>query len=127
MHDEDHLSNSLLVQAKVKNWFENLPAANMRFFHQFMQVFLGRCLIMENVFLIIEEYGNLKIQPGETIKYFSARFNKVYHSMPADIMPAPRVALLHYLDAFIPKMAFQVRERDTATLEEMKKLQMMWK
>ena len=42
--------------------------------------------------------------------------------MPADIRPPPGVSLLHYPDAFNPEMAFQVRERDIATLEEMKNI-----
>ena len=42
--------------------------------------------------------------------------------MPADIRPPPGVALLHFPDSFNPNMAIQVRERDTATLEEMKNI-----
>jgi hypothetical protein len=76
---------------------------------------------MRNVFLILEEYDHLKRHPGETVPQFSARFNKVYHAMPADIRPPPRSTHLHYPDAFDPEMAFQLRERNSATLEEMKK------
>jgi hypothetical protein len=78
---------SLSLQGKVKNWFKNLPAASIINFHQFMQVFLDRWVIMRNVFLILEEYDHLKRQPGETVHQFSTRFNKVYHSMPVDIRP----------------------------------------
>ena len=42
--------------------------------------------------------------------------------MPVDIRPPPGVALSHYPNAFNPWMAFQVRERDTATLEEMQNI-----
>jgi hypothetical protein len=64
---------SLSLQGKVKNWFRNLPAANIRNFHQFMQVFLDRWVVMGNVFLILEEYDHLKRKPGETIQQFSAK------------------------------------------------------
>ena len=87
-------------------------------FHQFMQVSLGRWVIMGNVFLIIEEYGHLKRQPGKTVQYFSARGNKKYHSMLADIRPSPGVALLQYPNALNPEVAFQVKERDIAILKE---------
>jgi hypothetical protein len=59
---------ALSLQGKVKNWFRNLPAASIINFHQFMQVFLDRWVIMGNVFLILEEYDNLKRKPGETVQ-----------------------------------------------------------
>ena len=39
--------------------------------------------------------------------------------MPTNIRPPTRVTLLHYPEAFNLETTFQVRERDTATLEEM--------
>ena len=79
-------------------------------------------MIMGNIFLILEEYEHLKRQPGETVHQFSARFNQVYHAIPADIRPPPGAAHLHYPDAFDPEMTFQLRERNTASLEEMQKI-----
>jgi hypothetical protein len=64
----------------------------------------------------------LKRKPGETLPQFSARFNKVYHAIPADIRPPPGSTHLHYPDAFGPEMTFQLREWNTATLEEMQKI-----
>jgi hypothetical protein len=113
---------ALSLGGKVKDWFKNLPAASIRNFHQFMQVFLDRWVIRVNVFLILEEYEHLKRKPGETIHQFSARFNKVYHAIPADIRPPPGSAHLHYPDAFDPEMTFQLRERNTASLEEMQSI-----
>jgi hypothetical protein len=113
---------SLSLQGKVKNWFKNLPAASINNFHQFVQAFLDRWVIMRNVFLILEEYDHLKRQPGETVHQFSARFNKIYHAMPVDIRPPPGSTHLHFPDAFDPEMAFQLRERNTASLEEMQNI-----
>jgi hypothetical protein len=101
-----------LCKAKLKIGLKTLPAASINNFHQFMQVFLDRWVIMRNVFLILEEYDHLKRQPGETVQQFSARFNKVYHAMPADIRPPPGSAHLHYPDAFDPEMTFQLREQE---------------
>jgi hypothetical protein len=42
--------------------------------------------------------------------------------MPVDIRPPPGLSHLHYPDAFDPEMTFQLRERNTATLEEMQKI-----
>jgi hypothetical protein len=87
---------ALSLQGKVKNWFKNLPAASINNFHQFVQAFLDRWVIMRNVFLILEEYDHLKRQPGETVQQFSARFNKVYHAMPVDIRPPPGSSHFHF-------------------------------
>ena len=54
------------------------------------------------------------------MKHFSARFNQVYNSMPVDIRPPLGLALLHYPDSFDLEMEFQLRERNTTTLKEMK-------
>jgi hypothetical protein len=87
-----------------------------------MQVFLDRWVIRGNFFLILEEYEHLKRQPRETLQHFSSRFNKVYHSMSTDIRPSIGLSLLHYPDSFDSEMAFRLRERDTATIEEMKNI-----
>jgi hypothetical protein len=97
---------ALSLGGEVKNWFKKLPAASIKKFHQFMQVFLDRWVVMGNVFLILEEYDHLKRKLGETIHQFSARFNKVYHAIPADIRPPPGSSHLHYPDAFDPEMEF---------------------
>ena len=78
---------------------------------------------MGNVFLIIREYNHLKIQPGEILQHFSARFNTVYHAIPAKIKPPLEWALLHYPNVFDPEMAFQIREIDPSTLEEMQRIE----
>jgi hypothetical protein len=75
-----------------------------------------------NVFLILEEYDHLKRKPGETVQQFSTRFNDVYHSIPVDVRPPPGLAKLHFPEAFDPEMAFQLRERNTASLEEMQNI-----
>jgi hypothetical protein len=113
---------ALSLGGKVKDWFKNLPAASIKNFQQFMQVFLHRWVVMGNVFLILEEYDHLKRNPGETIHQFSARFNKVYHAIPADMRPPLGSTHLHYPDAFDPEMTFQLRERNTVSLEEMQKV-----
>jgi hypothetical protein len=113
---------ALSLQGKVKNWFRNLLAASIRNFHQFMQVFLDRWVIMGNVFLILEEYDHLKRKHEETVQQFSTRFNEVYHSIPVEVRPPPGLDKFHFPYAFYPKMEFQLRERNTAILKEMQNI-----
>ena len=67
---------------------------------------------MGNALLIIKDYNHLKRHLEETVHQFSARFNKVYHKIPAKIKPPLGLALLHYPNSFDPEMAFQIREKD---------------
>lgn len=76
-------------------------------------------MVRQNPFLIIEEYNQLKRLPGETVQQFSAILNQVYFSMLVNIRTPLGSTLLHYPDSFDPKMEFQLRERNLATLEEM--------
>ena len=66
---------ALSLQGQVKSWFKTLPDASISDFQQFIEVFLDRWVIKHNLFLIIEEYNQLKILPGETVQQFYARFN----------------------------------------------------
>lgn len=77
-------------------------------------------MIGQNLFLIVEEYNQLKRLLGEIVQHFSTKFNQVYYSIPIYIRPLPKFSLLHYLSTFEPEMEFQLRERNVATLEEMK-------
>jgi hypothetical protein len=75
---------------------------------------------MGNIFLILDENEHLKRQSGETVQHFSARFNRVYNVFPTDIRPPSGLAHLHFPEDFDPEVAFQLRERNTVTLEEIK-------
>lgn len=61
----------------------------------------------------------MKRNANETIQEFTARFNLEYNSICDDMKPPHGLVLLHYRDAFESDMAYHLRERDPATLEEM--------
>ena len=113
---------ALSLQGNAKSWFKNLLVASIFSFHQFTRVFLDRWVVPVNVFLILEEYQNLRRQPVETVQEFSARFNKVYNAIPFDVKPPLRWALLHYPSSFEPEVEFHIREREPSSLEEMQSL-----
>ena len=43
----------------------------------------------------------------------------MYNSIPRDIKPPPGLDFLHYLDGFDIEMAYQLRETNPGTLEDM--------
>jgi hypothetical protein len=47
--------------------------------------------------------------PDETIQEFSARFIKVYNSIPTEVKPPLRVAQLRYVNSFESDFAFLLR------------------
>lgn len=54
--DEDDVSIrifALSLQGKAKEWFKNLPVASNFDFHQFVKIFLDKCMIKRNPFLIL--------------------------------------------------------------------------
>jgi len=59
----------------------------------------------------------MKRNLNEIVHELTTRFNMVYNSILDDMKPPPGLALLQYPDAFDPYMAYQLRERDPATLE----------
>ena len=49
------------------------------------------------------------------------RFNNVYNALPPDLKPPQGSALNKFPEGFDPEMAYQLRETDPLTLEDMKK------
>jgi len=59
---------ALSLQGKVKRWFKALPDERITDLQQFIKFFLDRWRIRHNLFLIVEEYNQLKRPPGETVQ-----------------------------------------------------------
>jgi len=68
---------------------------------------------------ILFEYENLKRKLNETIQDNCTKFNNVYNAIPLDLRPPLGLALIKFPDGFDLDMAFQLRERNPHTLEEM--------
>jgi hypothetical protein len=48
-------------------------------------------------------------------------FNNLYNAIPADIKPPQGLALIKFPDGFDADMSYQLRERNSVTLEDMQK------
>jgi hypothetical protein len=59
----------------------------------------------------------MKKAPEEMVWEFSARFLKVYNSIPAEVKPPLSVAQLWYTDSFKNDFALLLRERRSTNLD----------
>lgn len=60
----------------------------------------------------------MRRSPDETVQEFSARFMKVYNSIPTEVKP-PKAAQLRYADSFDNDFALLLRERRPNSLDDM--------
>jgi hypothetical protein len=55
------------------------------------------------------------------VQDYCTRFNNLYNAIPADIKPPQGLALIKFPDGFDADMSYQLREINSATLEDMQK------
>ena len=84
--------------------------------------FLDRWEVKRNPHQILSEYENMKINVGEIVQDYCLRFNVAYHAIPANLKTPVDSDMLKFLDGFDADMAYQLRERDPPSLEEMQKI-----
>ena len=64
----------------------------------------------------------MKRGPQEAVQDYCARFNNVYTAIPQNLKPPPNLSLIKFPDGFDPDMAYQLRERALASLEDMQSI-----
>ena len=87
----------------------------------FHQTFLNKWEVKENPLQVLSDYKNLHRNTRESVQAYCTRFNSVYNVLSPDLKPPQGSALNKFPEGFDPKMAYQLRERDFETLEEMQK------
>ena len=85
------------------------------------QTFINKWELKKNPLQILAEYSSLKRNEGESVHDYSTRFNSIYNSLPPHMKPPQGMALVRYPEGFDAEMAYQLRERDYLTLEDMQK------
>lgn len=73
-------------------------------------------------FQITSEYTKIKRNVGESVQDYFIRFNVVYNAIPDDFKPSRKSSLPKFPDGFDLDMAYKLRERDPATLEEIQQI-----
>jgi hypothetical protein len=61
----------------------------------------------------------LKRKQGQSISYFTKRFNKVYSKIPDEIKPIETPAKIIFVNAFDVELSLLLRERKSVTLSLM--------
>ena len=123
--DSKNVTMRLFVQTfggEVQKWFRTLLAASITTLKNIQRKFLDRWEVKKNPLQILSEYENIKRNVGESVQDYCVRFNTVYNAIHVDIKPPMGLDLNKFLDGFDPDMAYQLRERDPATLEDMQKI-----
>ena len=103
----------------MRKWFRELPAGTINSLAVLHRQFLDHWEVKKNPLQILFEYENIKRNVGESVQDYCVRFNTNYNAIPADIKPPMGLDLIKFPDGFDPDMAYQLREKDPATLEDM--------
>jgi len=77
--------------------------------------------VKKNPLQILSKYENIKRNVGESVQGYCVRFNAIYNVISANIKPPMGLALIKFLDGFDADIAYQLRERDPTTLNDMQK------
>lgn len=101
----------------VRKWFRALNTNSIDSLDMFYQQFFNIWEKKKNPLRILLEYENIRSGANETIQ--DTRFNNIYNAIPVNLRPPPSLALIQFPNGFDTDMAFQLRERNPPTLEEM--------
>jgi hypothetical protein len=107
------------LAGEVRKWFRALPPASIQNFEAFETSFLAKWGDKKNPLQLLTQYNNMRRSPDETVQEFSARFIKVYNSIPTEVKPPPRAAQLRYVDSFESDFSLLLRERRSTSLDDM--------
>jgi hypothetical protein len=122
--DETDVQMRLYAQSltgEAKKWFKYLRPASIYDLVAFHKRFLDRWEVKQNSLQILSEYEIIKRNQGETMQDYYTRFINLYNAIPADIKPPQGLAIIKFIDGFDTNMSYQLRERNSATLEDMQK------
>lgn len=123
--DAENVAMRLFVQTfvgEVRKWFRGFPAARITTLADLQRQFLGRWAVKKNPLQILAEYEQIKQNVGESVQEYCIRFNSFYNEIPDHLRPPVGLAMVKFPDGFDADMAYQLREREPATMEDMQKI-----
>ncbi len=120
--DAENVAMRLFVQTfagEVRKWFRGLPVARIATLADLKRQFLNRWDVKKNPLQILSEYDKIKRNASELVQDYCIRFNTVYNEIPDNLRPPVGLVMLKFPDGFDADMAYQLREREPATMEDM--------
>ena len=123
--DEENVAMRLFVQTfvgDVRKWFRGLATASITTLAELQRQFLNRWEVKKNPLQILVEYEQIKRNAGESVQDYCVRFNVVYNEIPNHLKPPIGLAMMNFPYGFDVDMAYQLRERELATMEDMQKI-----
>ena len=122
--DDDSVKLRLFAQSlggEVRKWFKGLAPHSINDLQGFHQTFLNKWEVKKNPLQVLSDYKNLHRNPEESVQAYCTRFNSVYNALSPELKPPQGLDLNNFPEGFDPEMAYQLRERDPTTLEDMQK------
>ena len=122
--DDETVKLRLFAQSlggESRKGFKSLTPNSINDLQALHQSFLNNWEVKKNPLQILSDYNNLKRNIGESVQNYCTRFNSVYNALPPELKPTQGSALAKFPEGFDPEIAYQLRERDPLTLEDMQK------
>ena len=73
----------------VKKWFKGLNPGSIVDLEVFHRLFLNKWEKKKNPLQILSEFDVMKRAPNETVQDYCTRYNRVYNSIPSNLIPTP--------------------------------------
>ena len=88
------------LDGEVKKWFRSLPPTSIAYIEVLDEAFIKQWGDRRDYLYYFTEFGALKRKNGESISYFTKRFNKMYGRIPYEIKPLEASAKITYANEF---------------------------
>lgn len=99
-----------------------MPVASIATLDDLQRQFLDRWEIKKNPLQILHEYEHINQNVGESVQDYCTRFNSIYKAIPDHLRPPVGLSMMKFPDGFDANMAYQLREREPAIMEDMQKI-----
>ena len=107
---------------EMRKWFRGFLAARITTLAELQRQFLNRWEVKKNPLQILAEYEQIKQNADDSVQDYCVRFNAVYNEILDHLKPPVGLAMTKFPDGFDADMAYQLREREPATMEDMQKI-----